>query len=50
MRKREVVIVSMGLLLLLMPSIKVKASEETPSQLYDKAVNENIINPNIYPK
>lgn len=50
MRQREVVIVSMGLFLLLMPSIKVKASEETPSQLYDKAVNENIINPNIYPK
>lgn len=33
-----------------MPSIKVKVSEEAPSQLYDKAVSESIINPNISPK
>lgn len=48
MKKIFIAILSLVMTLLLVLPISAKA--ETPSQLYDKAVSQNIIDPNLYPK
>lgn len=47
---KKIFICSLALVLTLLIVLPTNAKAETPSQLYDKGVSQNIIDPNLYPK